>query len=85
MGCSGFEEGTVAVVLKTLAGKAISRALPAATPIASVRVDAAALLGIAEEDEVTLVAFGRRWRQGDEDDGETLGDLAWLPLGAVDP
>ena len=47
------------------------------------QVLAARLMKI-ELEECDLIGFGRRLGE-EEESGETVGELAWTPLGAVDP
>ena len=68
-------------------------AVPLTTPVSLLRRAAAKLLKL-RDDETTLVAGGRRWAveddqfcmmaSGDTRHSDTVGDLMWLPLGAVD-
>eukprot|EP01043_Picozoa_sp_COSAG02_P093819 COSAG02_NODE_30311_length_553_cov_1.614537_2_plen_94_part_00 len=80
----------VQLVLRTLRGAERVITVEDETPLFTVREQAAAMLKV-DLEEATLVAFGRRLgEEGDEEnsiDGgvETVGDLAWAPLGAVDP
>jgi hypothetical protein len=80
----------VQLVLRTLRGAEQMITVGDETPLFTVRERAAAMLKI-DFEEATLVAFGRRLgEEGSEEDStdrgvETVGDLAWAPLGAVDP
>ena len=74
------EGAGVAVVLKTLREEKIATTVPEEWTAFKLREVASGLLKIPL-DEVMLVAAGRRLG---EDDDETLADLAWAPLGAVD-
>ena len=73
---------TCAVALVPMRGERVSLGLlDPSTELARVRELAAQRVGGCA-DEVTLVAGGRRL--GEAGSGETVGDLAWAPLGAVD-
>lgn len=85
------EDGAgVRLVLRTLRGAERAITVGEGTALFRVREQAAAMLKM-ELDEATLVAFGRRLgeeecEEDSVDEGvETVGDLAWTPLGAVDP
>ena len=79
----------VRVRLKTLRGDERDITVWEGTTICKLREQAAKLLEV-ELEEATIVAFGRRWADEDLDEAgedgavETIGDLAWAPLGAVD-
>ena len=74
------EGAGVAVVLKTLREEKRALTVPCTTALFKLRELASDLLNIPL-DEAMLVAAGRRLG---EDDDETVADLAWAPLGAVD-
>lgn len=84
----GGELERARVVLKTLGGVRREITAPLDTPLRRVRELAAGELKI-EREEATLLAFGRRLGEDADDEDpdsiETLGDLTWAPLGAVDP
>ena len=69
------------VTLRTLAGAEKIVDISMRSSLVDLRTEAAALFGIAA-DELTLISAGRRL--GEDSDDETVSDLLWLPLGAVD-
>jgi hypothetical protein len=87
---SGGGATGVRLVLRTLRGTERAITVAEGLPLFKVREQAAAMLKV-DLEEATLVAFGRRLGQeGGEEDSinagvETVADLAWAPLGAVDP
>lgn len=72
----------VRVTLRPLAGAAKELIAAPEQTMWQLKESAAALFRIAT-DELTLISGGRRL--GEIEDDETVADMLWLPLGAVDP